>query len=131
MGEQFSVFFKEGTNFTMATMGFLNNANLQNAPTNIRKIVVDFTQMLLTKSHLGLGAPPRLMLRNKVSPSEKLPSVEIVTPEMSPHGDCSGKSIFAPRRISFDNKIVAGGFISSRNSPQETFKLETLFRDTC
>jgi len=35
----------------------------------------------------------------------------------------SGKSIFAPRRISFHNKITAGGLISSRNSLRGDFQI--------
>ena len=38
--------------------------------------------------------------------------------------------IFAPRRISHGNKNAAGGLISSRNAPGDTFRPETLFRDT-
>ena len=41
-----------------------------------------------------------------------------------------GEYISAPRRISYGNKIAAGGLISSQNSPWETFRPETLFRDT-
>ena len=56
---------------------------------------------------------------------EKSPSVEIVTPDMSPMENLlrSGKSIVSPRWISLDYKIAASGLISSWwNMPRGDFQ---------